>query len=205
MDSFELNKIFGALLGVLIFAMGLGFVAAALYGPRETVAAGYIINVPEVAAGGDAGPAEVAPIEVRLAQADVANGEAAHGACISCHKFEKGGRNGTGPALWGVVGNVKASHEGFDYSDALDARREAGEKWGFAELDAFLASPRAYTPGTSMGYSGMPDPQRRADLIAWLTAQDDAPEPMPAPPAAEAAPAEGQPAEGQPAEPAPAQ
>ena len=36
MDSFELNKIIGASLGTLLFVMGVGFLAEAIYHPAAT-------------------------------------------------------------------------------------------------------------------------------------------------------------------------
>ncbi len=44
--SFELNKIFGALLGVMIFVMGFGFLAKGLYASRLE-GPGYVIKIPE--------------------------------------------------------------------------------------------------------------------------------------------------------------
>jgi cytochrome c len=181
--DFELNKIFGAILGVMIFVMGIGFVAASVYRSPVPAHPGIVIVVPEApaAGGGDAAAAE--PIEVRLAKANVGKGEGAHKPCLACHSFESGGANKQGPNLWGVVGDPKAHLSSFTaYSEAIKARAAAGEKWDFASLDGFLTNPKKYMEGTSMGYAGIADPQKRADLIAWLREQDDAPEPLPAAP-----------------------
>jgi cytochrome c len=178
--DFELNKIFGAILGVLIFVMGIGFIAGSLYNSPQPHHPGIIITVAESAAPSEGGgAAEVEPIEVRLAKANIGKGDAAHKPCLACHVFEKDGANKQGPALWGVVGNAKASHASFTaYSEAIKAK--SGEKWDYANLDGFLANPKKYLEGTSMGFAGISDPQKRADLIAWLREQDDAPEPLPA-------------------------
>jgi cytochrome c len=177
--SFELNKIFGAILGVLIFVMGIGFIASGLYASRLE-GPGYVIKIPEKPAGGTEAAA-VEPIAARLAKANVAKGDEAHKACLACHGFEKGAPNKQGPGLWGVVGNKKGSHEGYKYSDKLTELAAAGEVWGFEQLDGFLENPKKYSPGTTMGFNGISDPQKRADLIAWLREQDDTPEPLPAP------------------------
>ena len=178
--DFELNKIFGAILGVLIFVMGIGFVAKAIYTSPRPLVAGYVIAVPEVAEAG-AKVEAVEPIAVRLAKANAEKGEAAHKVCLACHGFEKGAANKQGPGLWNIVGNQKGVHEGYKYSEALTKVSAEGQKWGYEQLDGFLANPKAYMPGTAMGYGGMADPAKRADLIAWLREQDDAPEPLPAP------------------------
>ena len=50
MDSFELNKIIGAILGTLLFVMGVGFLAEGIYAPIVTQQSTY--NLPEPAATG---------------------------------------------------------------------------------------------------------------------------------------------------------
>ncbi len=178
--NFELNKIFGALLGVAIFVMGIGFIAQGIYGSRLPHTPAYVIAVPDAPAEGGAAKVEAEPIAVRLAKANIGKGEAAHKPCLACHAFEKGGANKQGPGLWGVVGNQKAIHEGYEYSKTLTALSAKGEKWTYENLDGFLTNPKVYSPGTTMGFAGYSDPQKRADLIAWLREQDDAPEAMPA-------------------------
>lgn len=54
---------------------------------------------------------------------------------------------------------------GFAYSDAM---RHSKIVWDEKTLDLFLQNPLKAVPGTSMGYAGIPDPQERADLIAYL-------------------------------------
>jgi cytochrome c len=179
--NFELNKIFGAILGVLIFVMGTGFVAQAIYSSKLPHHPAYVINVPDAPASGGEPAAAAEPIAARLAKANIGKGEAAHKPCVACHAFEKGGANKQGPGLWGVVGNQKGAHEGYKYSETIAGLGAKGEKWGFEQLDGFLENPKKYSPGTTMGYAGISDPQKRADLIAWLREQDDAPEALPAP------------------------
>ena len=54
-----------------------------------------------------------------------------------------------------------------------------GGKWTFDELNKFLANPKGYIPGTAMGFAGLPKDSERADVIAYLNAQSDHPEPIP--------------------------
>ena len=84
--------------------------------------------------------------------------------CMACHTV-KPGQNRLGPSLYRIVGAKKATVPGFAYSPALTARKGL---WSEADLDAFIANPRAAVPGTRMVYAGMPDAAKRKRLIAWL-------------------------------------
>jgi cytochrome c len=84
--------------------------------------------------------------------------------CVACHTV-KPGQNRVGPTLYRIVGAKKAAVPGFSYSPALKAQKGV---WSEAELDAYIANPRAKVPGTRMVYAGMPDAAKRARLIAWL-------------------------------------
>ena len=82
--------------------------------------------------------------------------------CAECHTLDP--PSGTAPALKGVVGRKVASLSDFQYSDALKAK---GGTWTEAALDAFLAGPKTYAPGTQMT-SGPIDPASRQAIIAYL-------------------------------------
>jgi aldose sugar dehydrogenase len=86
--------------------------------------------------------------------------------CSGCHKTDHNGLHGLGPDLWGVVDRRIASADGFDeYSPAL--RQHAG-RWTEKELDRFLTAPQAYSPGTTMTFPGIRDPETRAAVISHL-------------------------------------
>lgn len=179
MNSFEFNKIAGAVLGTLLLVFGLHNLSGIIYHTEKPEKPGYAIEVAEATAEGEAdAPAkEIVPIAVRLATADPAKGQASAKACMACHSVEKGGPNKVGPGLWNVVEAPIGTHAGFAYSDALKAK--AGTAWTFAELDAFITNPKAYAPGTKMGYAGMKDDVKRADLLAYLRTLADSPKPLP--------------------------
>jgi cytochrome c len=177
MDSFELNKVLGAVLGTCLALLSLNIGANALFSPHTPEKPGYEIAVQEHEAGGKAAqaPAEE-PLPVRLASADVARGESSAKKCAACHTFGKGEPNRVGPNLWGVVGRPKHSEAGFNYSAAMKGQQG---NWTFEDLDHFLANPRGAVPNTNMTFAGLPRGKERADVIAYLNTKSDKPEPLP--------------------------
>ncbi|HEX2942415.1 MAG TPA: cytochrome c family protein [Rhodopila sp.] len=132
---------------------------------------------PAAPAGGGA-PAGEPSIDTRLASADPAAGEADTKklGCVACHTFDKGGKAGLGPNLYGVVGAPHGHMEGFGYSTALKSKQGP---WTYAELDQWLTKPAAYAPGTRMTFAGIKNPKERADVIAYLRTLSPNPEPLP--------------------------
>ena len=180
MDSFEFNKIAGAVLATALVVFGLKELSGAVYHSAAPEKPGFIIEVAEAAGTAEtpaAGPA--LSIGTLLATADVAKGAAAAKACAACHDFTKGGPNKTGPNLWDVVERQIASHEGFTYSEGF--KTHAADKWTYDNLNAFITSPKDYMKGTKMGFAGLKKDQTRADVIAYLASLSDAPKPFPAP------------------------
>lgn len=177
MDSFELNKVAGAVLGALLFAVGSGFVAELIYHPKAADGAGYLLEEPAPKSAETAAAPKAEPIAVRLASADADKGKGGTKACQACHSFEKGGPNKVGPDLWEIVERQKAHHEGFDYSAAL---KEKGGNWTYEDLDHFLENPKGYVKGTKMAFAGISSPAERANVIAYLRTLADSPKPLPA-------------------------
>jgi len=181
MDSFTLNKAAGAVLMVLILTMGVGIVSDIIFHPTIPGKPGYEIVVAseeDSTSEVEAVP-EVTPISERLVEASAESGEKVAKKCAACHNFEQGGANKVGPALWDIVGRKPASHEGFSYSSAMVAFGEENAEWTYEELDHFLAAPKKFVDGTSMGFAGLRKPEDRADIIAYLREQSDSPKPLP--------------------------
>jgi len=200
MDSFELNKVLGALLGTCLALLSLNIAAGAIFSSHNPEKPGFEIAAKEEGPAGGAGeqaPAEE-PLPVRFASADVGRGENAAKKCQACHTFGKGEPNRVGPNLWGVVGRPKASEAGFNYSAAMKSHK--GE-WTPEELDVYLTNPRAMVPGTNMTFAGIPRGKERADVIAFLNTKSDKPVELPK---QAAAPAAEKQAAGSDAKPAPA-
>ncbi len=134
-----------------------------------------------VETGGSTGGAQAATLSIGalLAAADAAKGVKEASACAACHNFAKGAPNKSGPNLWDVVERAKASYAPFAYSAGLIA--QADQKWTYDNLNAFITNPKAHVPGTKMGYGGLKNDGKRANLIAYLASLSDAPKPYPAP------------------------
>lgn len=201
MNSFELNKIAGAVLFAMLIVMGIREVNNIVNHEPEVVVKGY--NVPGVEATEDAGAEapKVEPLAVLLARGSADEGAKVFKKCMACHTIEQGGANRVGPNLYDTMGSRFAHIDGFNYSDAM---KNHGGNWTYEDMDHWLANPRAFIPGNKMGFAGLPDAQDRADVILYMRANTANPPPLPEPPAeapAEEAPAEGvAPAEGAPAE-----
>jgi cytochrome c len=226
MDSFEINKILGALLGTCLVLLAVHIASGAIFENPVPAKPGYVIEVKQeqpTTSGGttSAAPAQQ-PIENFLASASTQHGAQVAKQCEMCHNLGKGEGAKIGPPLYGVVGRRVAAVTGFNYSAPLKAK---GGTWTFDALNTWLANPRADVPGTLMTFAGLPSEKERADVIAYLNSNSDNPLPLPkaaqnqpapagpanasagAPPAgapAPAAPAAGAPAPAAPAAGAPA-
>jgi cytochrome c len=100
-----------------------------------------------------------------LAAGDAKKGQDDFARCAICHTATKGGGNGVGPNLFGVVGRKAASMPNFYYSQAL---KSSGITWTPDKLDAWIKSPATLVPGNRMTFSGLDNAQQRADLVAYL-------------------------------------
>src|SRR5512144_1216948 len=140
MNSFELNKILGAVLGTCLILLALNIGAGALFAPEKPAKPGFNTGIQEKSGGEKAGAAKEPeqPIETLLAKASVEKGQATAKQCAACHTFEKGGPNRVGPNLWNVVNRARASEAGLNYSAAMKSK--AGN-WSYDELNKFLANP----------------------------------------------------------------
>ena len=203
-SSLELNKLLAGVLTAGIIAVGAAVFSGILYRPQPLEEHAFNVVVPEdegaASADAEAETADEPALPVLLASADPSAGEAITRQCAACHVFNEGGENRVGPALWDVVGRDIASVDGFAYSEALQGKE--GD-WTYEKLDAFLAAPREWAPGTSMSYAGLRNATDRANLIAYMRGQSNDPVPLPdASAAAEATTEEAAPVEEAAAEPA---
>jgi cytochrome c len=178
------NMIIGTTIAAFLGVLGLREGANALYDTHYPEKPGYAVDVPDAPAAG-AGPAAPKPIDWGVVLADaaaapalLAKGEQLHKACVTCHSFDAGGANGTGPGLYGVVGRAAGAYPGFAFSDAMKAH---AKPWTYDELAAFIASPASYIRGTKMSFAGYRRQEDQIAIVAYLRAQAASPAPLPAP------------------------
>jgi cytochrome c len=98
------------------------------------------------------------------ADGDAAKGKKVFAKCMACHTLEAG-KNKVGPSLHGIIGRKAGSVEGFSYSDAM---KNSGLTWDEATLDTYLTNPKKEVAGNKMAFPGLPKPEDRANVIAYL-------------------------------------
>lgn len=99
------------------------------------------------------------------AAGDAKHGEDIFNRCAQCHTANKGGGNGVGPNLFGVVGRQAVSLPNVYYSPAL---KKSGIVWTEANLKKWVMNPQQTVPGTRMSFAGLANPKDADDVIAYL-------------------------------------
>ncbi len=180
MNSFELNKIAGAVLAAALAVVVVNAVADVAISPSYPEKVAYAIDTgaEEASASASSAAAEEGPsLGALLASADMGKGEKVFKKCSACHTVDDGGANKIGPNLYAILDRPKGGHGGFGYSDALIAK---GGNWTYEDLDAFLKKPKDYIKGTKMSFAGLKKPADRANLIAYLRSLGTGDTPLPA-------------------------
>jgi cytochrome c len=167
MNSFELNKVLGALLGTCLILVAMHIASGAIFTPQPPAKPGFEIAVKEEQ-----------PQAGTLASASIQRGAEIAKQCQACHNVQEGQGPKVGPDLYGVVGRKIASVEGFNYSSALKAKSGT---WDFDTLNTWLTKPSAFAPGTAMTFAGLSSEKQRADVIDYLDSLSANPVSLPKP------------------------
>ena len=133
---------------------------------------GYEIEIPEGfgAGGGEVVDDILVDVKPLLATAAVEDGTKVARKCQSCHTFEQGERNGTGPNLYNIVGASLADRprDGFKLSESILV-------WTYDNLNAYLEDPKSFAPKGTMSFIGLRKPKDRASIIKFLMSKTESP------------------------------
>ena len=185
MNTYELNKVFGAILFAGLTAMTAWLISLAAYGKLEhghhEQVVHYVVEGLEqnetMHGAVEAAPEEPSvPLAQLLADADLAKGQKGFKKCAACHTVDEGGKNKIGPNLWNIVNRTVASHEDFSYSEAMAAEEGV---WDFERLNEFIADPKGTVAGTKMAFKGISKDNARADVLAYLRSLSESPSELP--------------------------
>lgn len=131
---------------------------------------GYPIEVPE-GFGSSSQEETLAPVLIDikplLVSASIEQGMKVARKCQSCHSFQKGGKNGTGPNLYNIVGASVSEKDraGFKLSASLLSGVDA---WTYDNLNKYLENPKSLAPKGTMSFAGLRKPKDRANVIKYL-------------------------------------
>ena len=181
MDSFELNKIIGAVLLTALIIIGIGKFTDILFHVEKPKESAYKIEGLEVAATTASSQeavkvVEAVDIKALLAMGDLAHGEKVFKKCSACHMIAAGGKNMIGPNLWSVIGRQAGVVSDYKYSKAMVAY---GKEWTFEEMNSYLIKPQAYVKGTKMAFAGLRKEKDRASVILYMNSKSDSPKALP--------------------------
>ena len=179
MDSFELNKIIGAILLTALIVIGLGKFTDILFQVEKPKQSAYKVEGLEEAVTTsklEQKVEEKVDITLLLSMGDLNHGEKVFKKCSACHMIASGGKNMIGPNLWSVIGRTAGSVSDYKYSKAMVAY---GKEWTFEEMNSYLIKPQAYVKGTKMAFAGLRKEKDRASVILFMNSKSSNPKPLP--------------------------
>lgn len=180
MINLERNKIIASILLSLLIIMLVSFFANLIYRPKyNKYERGYIVKIANDENSTNNNDKEnikkkkfnIEGVKKLLASASFDRGKKLAKKCISCHSFEKDGKNKIGPNLWNIFMS-KIARKDFIYSKAFLLLKTSKEKeefiWDEDNLAQFLHKPKEFIKSTKMNFIGLKKEEDVANIIAYL-------------------------------------
>jgi len=175
MNSFEINKIFTAIIITILIVVGINKVSDLIFDSHNKSVVAYKVEAPE----GSIAKAD-SEISIDLSslfvKGDVSHGEKVFKKCAACHSINQNGKNKIGPKLWNVMFRPAGSVTDYKYSKALSGYKK---DWTWEEMNGFLIKPAKWVKGNKMGFAGLKSEKDRASVILYLNQNSDNPKPLP--------------------------
>ena len=175
MDSFEINKIFAAIIVTVLLVLGINKVSDVIFHVEKPNVEGYKVEVKVVSASQTNEQSQV-DISALLALGSVEDGKKVFKKCAACHSINEGGGNKIGPKLWNVMFRPVGSIADYKYSKALSTY---GKEWTWEEMNGFLIKPAKWIKGNKMGFAGLKKEEDRASILLYLNQNSDNPKTLP--------------------------
>ena len=175
MDSFEINKIFAAIIVTVLLVLGINKVSDVIFHVEKPDVEGYKVEVKVVSASQTNEQSQV-DISALLALGSVEDGKKVFKKCAACHSINEGGGNKIGPKLWNVMFRPVGSIADYKYSKALSTY---GKEWTWEEMNGFLIKPAKWIKGNKMGFAGLKKEEDRASILLYLNQNSDNPKTLP--------------------------
>ena len=175
MDSFEINKIFAAIIVTVLLVLGINKVSDVIFHVEKPNVEGYKVEV-KVVSTSQANEQNQVDISALLALGSLEDGKKVFKKCAACHSINAGGGNKIGPKLWNVMFRPVGSIADYKYSKALSTY---GKEWTWEEMNGFLIKPAKWIKGNKMGFAGLKKEKDRASVILYLNENSDIPKPLP--------------------------
>ncbi len=153
MNSFELNKILGAILGTCLITLALNIGAGAIFAPEKPAKPGYAIAVKELGAAPSAAKKSPSSRSRRCSlRRRSRRARPPPSSARPATPSKRAAPTGSVPISGASSATAAATRRGFNFSAAMKAK---GGNWTFEELNKFLTNPRGYIPGTAMTFAGL--------------------------------------------------
>ena len=175
MDSFEINKIFAAIIVTVLLVLGINKVSDVIFHVEKPNVEGYKVEVKVVSASQTNEQSQV-DISALLALGSVEDGKKVFKKCAACHSINEGGGNKIGPKLWNVMFRPVGSIADYKYSKALSTY---GKEWTWEEMNGFLIKPAKWIKGNKMRFAGLKKEEDRASILLYLNQNSDNPKTLP--------------------------